>query len=299
MARPSSRPVLCDDAGVRALPHLLALALLFGCGGATSSGGGAAEANSPATLDPAEFLEALGASASAVFRPPAQSSDEIDTARREARGAERRALMRDLAVALYHEAAAEESARRARRIRQRADRMVQAARRGNRDQALAAELDMIDLWQAWRGERLPRAERLSERFTRRHEAAGVLTGIAWMIRGEVAQAQDQYDAAQNHYRFALGQIGTPLYAFALYRTAHAHRALGEADEAVQALSEVEQMGCEEGADDSIVHLAAAAASEQGSGLRLDTDGVMRPARCPSPEDRAAEEPEEEGWRPAE
>ena len=97
--------------------------------------------------------------------------------------------------------------------------MLTAARRGNRDQALAAELDMIDLWRAWRGERTTRAARLSERFTRRHRAAGMLTGIAWMVRGETAQAEDDYDTSIAHYRFALGQLGTPLYAFALYRTA--------------------------------------------------------------------------------
>lgn len=281
---------------MRAVRVLTLSLLIASCG---SSSPEAEEApRSTVTLDPAAFLTGLGAEVSPVFRPPERSSDELDAARRAARGSERRTLMRDLVVVLLHEADVAER-RDARRLRQRADRMLAAARRGNRDDALAAELDMIDLWRAWRGERTARAARLSERFTRRHRAAGMLTGIAWMVRGETAQAEDDYASAIAHYRFALGQLGTPLYAFALYRTAHAHRALGENDEAVQAFEEVEQMGCGTGASERIVRVATAAASEQGNGLRLDTDGVTRPSRCPSPEDRAEEAPRDEGWRPPE
>jgi len=83
----------------------------------------------------------------------------------------------------------------------------------------------------------------------------------------------------------------------LLRTAHAHRALGEDDETTQALSEVEQLGCDETAHALVVRVATVAASENGSGLRRGDDGVLRPASCLEP--TAEEEEEEEGWRPEE
>lgn len=275
--------------------HLGLALVLVACGG---NGQRSSAARSTVTLDPAAFLTRLGAEASSIFREPERSSDDIDAARGGARGAERRELSRDLVVALLHEADAAE-ARGARRLRQRADRMLAAARSGNRDDAIAAELDMIDLWKAWRGGSNAQAARLAERFTRRHASAGILTGIAWMVWGEAAVGEEDYREAIAHYRFALGQIGTPLYAFALYRTAHAHRAIGENDEAVQAFDEVERMGCAADATEPVVRVATAAASEQARGLRLDTDGVTRPSVCPSPAERAAQEGDGEGWRPAE
>lgn len=265
-----------------------------GCGGSTPQ---VAHAESTVTLEPAAFLQRVGAEASVVLREPERSVDELDEARQGARGSERRQALRDLAVALMY-LSFEAERRPARRHRERAERMLTAAARGNRDATLGAEVDFVRLWMAWRSELRP-APRLAERFTRRHESAGTLTTVAWMIRGEIAFAAEDYEEAASAYRFALGQLGTPLYAFALYRTAHTHRERGETEEAAQALDEVIRMGCEEGAHEEIMRVSTAAASESGSGLRLDADGVTRPAVCPTPGEESEEATEEEGWRPAE
>ena len=120
--------------------------LLVGCGGAMGS---ANEAPRAAGLDPAAFLQEVGAESSVVLRAPERPSDAIDEERRAARGAERRRLMRDLAVALMFEAEAADD-REARRLRRRVEQTVDAAARGNRDAQLAAELDFVKLWMAWR-----------------------------------------------------------------------------------------------------------------------------------------------------
>ncbi len=193
-------------------------------------------------------------------------------------------------------AAADADGREARRDRRRASRLADAAGRGSRDRNLAAELDFAQLWMSWQaGSRS--AERRAERFTTRHRQAGVLLTLAWMLRGEIAFAEERYQDAIDAYRFALGQLGHPLYGFALLRTAQAQRRLGNAEQAEQALSEVEQLGCASDVVPPVMRLAAAAASERGSGLRRDADGVTRPAVCPSPE--AGEDEEDEGWHPAE
>jgi hypothetical protein len=275
---------------------LIASALLAsaasGCGGAQAH----SEAPRASLVEPAAFLEELGGEASPVLRRPERSVDAIDAARREARGTERRQLMRDLAVALMYVAQASDG-REGRRARQRAEQTLDAAARGNRDAQLGAELDFVKLWMDWRaGSRSARAR--AERYTTRHRrVGGALLTIAWMIRGEAALAEEAYDDATEAYRFALGQLGSPVYAFALLRTAHAERGAGHAEEATQALTEVEQLGCEAGVHALVLRAATAAAGERGSGLRTDPDGVTRPASCPSPSERAEEEGG--GWHPAE
>ena len=267
--------------------------MLVGCGGSELH---ADEAPRASSVDPAAFLEEIGAEASPVLRHPEPSVDELDQARRDARGTERRERMRDLAVGLMFEAQASEG-REARRARQRAEQTLDAAARGNRDAQLAAELDFVKLWMDWRGGSRATAAR-AERYTTRHRrVGGTLLTIAWMIRGEAALADEAYDDAIESFRFALGQLGSPLYAFALLRTAAAQRGAGRVEQATQALSEVEQLGCDGGASALVLRVATAAAGERGSGLRLDPDGVTRPAACPTPSEAAEEE--DEGWHPAE
>ncbi len=247
------------------------------------------------SIDPPVFLAEVGSDAAPqVFAFPTRTVDAIEAERRAARGEERRTLGRELAVALIH-AADDAEAREARRLRQRAERTIDAAASGNRDAQLAAELDFLRLWMTWRAGGGARAGRLAERFTTRHRAAGLLTTLAYMVRGEVAFADEDYDDAIEHYRFALGQLGTPLYAYALYRTAHVHGARGEREEGLAALREVEQLGCDARAARPTVRVAAAAATELTTGLRQDGDGVVRPASCPAREETR----EDEGWRPAE
>lgn len=271
------------------------LALCLGCG-ATTQGG--SNVDRPVTVDPVSFLRELAAESSDVMRPAERSPEEIDAARREARGAERLALTRDLVAAYVQAWEAAEERRERRRLRRRADRFADAGIRGSRDPSMDAQLDFAKLWMSWVGEERS-AGRRAERFTRRYaQTGGSLTGVAWMIRGEVALQDEDWDEAREAFRFALGQVGTPLYAYALLRTGAAHRGAGDGEEAEQAMNEALQMGCDTEAPPLVVRVAGAAASALGTGLRRDPDGTIRPAACPSHAELEAEE-EPEGWRPAE
>ena len=277
-------------ARMRSTLAVLLVLSMSACGAA----GGSARTARGGAIEPADFLMEVGAETT-VLRRPERSIDELEAARSEASGTDRRTIVRDLVVA--HVFAAEDAdAREARRIRRRAERMADAAVRGSRDAQLNAEIAFLKLWMSWRAEAGNAATR-AERFTDRHRDSGDLLLLAWMIRGELAIEAERWDDSLEAFRFALGSLEHPLYAYALYRSAHSYRALERADDATQALSEVEQLGCARGASPLVLRLATAAASERGSGLREDTDGVIRPASCPSPEDRARE-PEGE-WRPAE
>ncbi|MEC7519421.1 MAG: hypothetical protein VYE22_06110 [Myxococcota bacterium] len=264
-----------------------------GCGGATPAARTAPTAE--ASIDPPAFLERVGAESTALLQRPSASLDELEAARTEARGQDRRQATRDLVVGLMF-AAQDAEGREARRHRRRADRFATATVRGSRDRNLHAEIAFVKMWMAWQsGARS--AGRLAERFTERHTQSGQLVALAWMVRGEIAFAEERHEDAIAAWRFAFGQLGTPLYAYALYRTAAARQALGQPDEAEQALAEVEQLGCDAEAHAEIRRVAVAAASENGRGLRLDVDGVTRPAACPVPTEE--DEEEDEGWRPAE
>lgn len=270
----------------------------FACGLITLACG-ATSAPSPRTAragsaDPAGILLAIGAECCAVLRRPERSIEDLDAARREAQGPERRALTRDLIVA-YAFAAEDADGREARRMRRRAEQLADAAVRGARDPDYLAEIAFAQLWLSWRaGSR--NAEQRATRFTERHRSSGDLLALAWMIRGEIALSDERFEDAVTAFRFGLGQLGHPLYAYALWRTAAAYRRLGRAEDAAQALAEVEQLGCPASASPFVVRIATAAAGERASGLRRDPDGVTRPASCPPPESREAED---EGWRPAE
>lgn len=264
---------------------------LLACGGAQTTSANAPRSRS---VDPAALLLEVGADATVVLRRPERSIEELDAARVEARGNDRRAAVRDLVVA--HMFAAEEAdEREARRLRRRAEQLADAAVRGSRDAGLNAEVDFARLWMSWRSG-AANAEPRATRFTERHRTARALLPLAWMIRGELALASERFDDAVASFRFALGDLEHPLYAYALWRTAASYRRLGRADDATQALTEVERLGCASGASAFVVRIATAAASERGSGLRQDPDGVTRPASCPAPE---TGESESTGWRPAE
>ena len=272
---------------------LVACAIVSACGAMSSRGTVSRQAQ--IHVEPATFLQEVGGEASPALRRSELDIDALDARRREARGDERRAATRDLIAALAFAADDAEESREARRFRRRAERHAEAAVRGTRDQELLAEVSFLRLWMAWRSGSASAAGR-AERFTRRFRAAGILTTIGWMIRGEIAFADERWDDATEAYRFALGQLGTPLYGFALFRTAHAQRGNGDTARASDTLGEVAELGCDHDAPPALVRIATAAASEAGAGVRQDTDGVIRPAVCPSPSER---DDEEEGWRPAE
>ena len=164
-------------------------ACLLGCGAASGGGGGAQGASGEAvSLDPAAFLREVGAETSEVLRPPEGSLEELEAVRREARGAERRAATQRVITAhafAAEEASAADDARGARRHRRIAERLADAAVRGTRDADLVAQVNFMRLWMTWRSGAAA-AEGRAERYTTRHTQAGVLTTIAWMIRGEIA-----------------------------------------------------------------------------------------------------------------
>ncbi len=270
----------------------LAAVALLGCGATTGTN---ASTGPSVTIEPASFLMEVGAESTFVLHRPERSVEELEAARASASGSERRQIIRELVVASLFEIEGTEG-RRVRRMRRNLERLTDNAVRGSRDSTLIAEMDFVKLWLAWRGSSGNAAAR-AERFTDRHTQAGELLLFAWMIRGEIAFSGEHFEDAVAAYRFALGQLEHPLYAYALFRTAHAYARLGRTEDAAQALLEVEQLGCARGASPFRVRLAAAAASERNSGVERDDDGVMRPSSCSA--DSEEEGSEEEEWRPEE
>jgi hypothetical protein len=247
---------------------------LVGCGGAAI-----VSDSRSANVGAAPFLLEVGGTWSSALRRPSRSIDELETSRRAARSAaERRPIARELAIACVFAAeAAPES--EARRLRRRGDEAAGAALAGNRDAQLAAEVDFVRLWLAWRGEARDAASRAA-RYTERHRENGALYTLAWMIRGELALGARRYEDALTAFRVALGQLESPLYAYALWRSATAYDRLGRTADAQQALRETEELGCPAAASRFTVRISVAVASSRGSGLRRDPDGITRPALCP-------------------
>lgn len=267
----------------------VALALfVMACGGA-----GAGPRTPPTvSIEPADFLMEVGATWSSVLRRPERGIDELESARRQARGPERRQVTRELAIAhLFASETAEE--REARRLRRRGEEMADATSSGSRDARLTAEMEFVKLWMSWRAGARNAASRAS-RFTDRHREDGGLHTLAWMIRGELALAADQHEDALTAFRVALGRLDHPLYAYALWRSAQAYERLGRTEDAEQALREAEQLGCASEASPFVQRIALAVAEARGTGARRDADGVTRPATCATPAQRGSGE-----WRPAE
>ena len=78
----------------------------------------------------------------------------------------------------------------------------------------------LEVWLDFETEGRNAASR-AERFTTRHDQSGDLLVLVWMIRGELALRAEDWEGARAGFRFVLGQLGHPLYAYALYRTAFA------------------------------------------------------------------------------
>ncbi len=258
----------------------IALALpLAACGAAASE----VEVEEPSTLhapasDSAAFLLEVGATLTDVLVRPSESLEELETARRAARGTERRLRERDLARA--HLFAAEETeGRESTRHLREAGELARSAAHSSRDATLATETDFIQLWAAWRAGQAAATAR-AERFVSRHESSRDLALIAWIIRGEVAFADERWDDAIAAYRAVLGRLGHPLYAFALYRTARAQFQAGRTEESHQALEEVRDLGCPTDASEPTLHVALAATHALSGRTRQDPTGRERPATCP-------------------
>jgi tetratricopeptide (TPR) repeat protein len=281
------------DRAVR-VSHLvaaLALVLAAACGGGgqrlRSTTGGAS------SFEPSAFLIEVGANTTEMLQRPEPTIDELETERDSARGAERRRVLRDLARA--HMLAAEVTeGREQRRHRADAERFAEAAANGSRDDTLLAETAFVPLWLAWRAGDRSAAGR-ADRFTTRHRASGELALLAWIVRGEIAFAAHRWDEAITAYRYVLGQLGHPLYAYALYRTAQSHAEAGRNDEARQALEEVAALGCARNAGEPTVRIALQAESDLGREHRRDGERTI-PSSCPEETARPRRDGE---WTPDE
>jgi len=181
---------------------------------------------------------------------------------RAARGDGRTQAMRKLALGHMWAAEAGGSPRDVRRHRHDADEQARDVVERSDDRAVQAEMSFVQIWDAWRGER-PNASRLAERFVARHSDAGELVPVVWIIRGEIALEAEQYQEAEAAYRFLLGELEHPFYPLALYRTAACYRGMHRADDAKQALREVDQIGRRRNATPLAKKLGEAARRELG------------------------------------
>ena len=278
---------------MRALAIVL-LALSVACGGGGTrlrSSGGASGA-----IDPAAFLVEVGATRTDMLRADTRSIEELESARDAAQGAERRRALIALARAHMLEAGTSDD-RAQRRHRSSAERFAEAAANGSRDAELLAQSDFVPLWLAYRAGDRSAAGR-AERFTTRRAQSGELALLGWVVRGEIAFAAEEWDAAAAAYRYVLGQLGHPLYAYSLYRTAQSHEGAGRAEDARTTLAEVALLGCPAEADEPTRRVALQAARDLGTEVRRGADGVERPASCPEPSS-GGESTESGEWRPAE
>jgi hypothetical protein len=261
------------------------IALLFTAAcGATSTG--------PTTrvrpIEPADTLLAIGADTISLLARPDRTADQLEADRRSARGQERRDLDRVLAVAHLYEA--EESEGRDARVHRRsADRAATAAARGSRDAYLAAEMDFVGLWTAWRSGARTAARRAERFLDRNATSGGDLLMFAWVIKGEIAFEAERWRDAATAYRYVLGSLGHPLYAYALYRTAQAWQREGRDDEAREALGEVASLGCPGDASETTTDIALAASRALGEPASTTEAGRTRPSRCARVATASAEE----------
>lgn len=273
-----------------ALSSTLLIAACGGGGPRLRSSGDASDG-----LEPTAFLLEVGATRTPMLQEPPGSIEELEAARDGARGAQRREALLDLARAHMLAAGASDD-RAARRHRSAAERFASAASNGSRDDEVLARSDFVELWLAYRvGDRSAAAR--AERFTRRRARSGELALLGWIIRGELAFSAEQWRDAADAYRYVLGHLDHPLYAYALYRTAQSHEREGSADDARQALGEVAMLGCARDAADATRRVALQAARDLGQGTRSDASGVERPASCPA--ETSGGEREDESWRPTE
>lgn len=261
---------------------------------AACGGGPSVRESSGAPGDGGDYFIAVARARTPLLREDARSIEELEAARDRARGAERRRALLDLAQA-HMLVAGESSSRDERRHRAQAERYASAAATGSRDSEILAASAFIELWLAYRaGDRNAAAR--AARFTTRFAQSGELVLLAWVMRGELALSGEEWDSAATAYRYVLGQLEHPLYAYALYRTAETQERSGRREEARATLEEVARLGCSPSASEPTRQVALRAARAHGMGMRRGEDGVERPENCPA---STREDDAVGGWRPAE
>ncbi len=193
---------------------------------------------------------------------PAESAEALEETARASRGTEKRDALRKLAAVRLWSAEDADSEQDATRQRRALVRAVRDARGFNRSAAVGAELSFYELWSGWRAGR-DSAERLAERYVESEREAGELLFFAWILRGEMALAREDFPQAAESFRFLLVHLDHPLYAFALWRTAHCYRGMGRDEDATQALRDVDALGQRSEASEFVRRIAAVARHELG------------------------------------
>ncbi|MBI2897546.1 MAG: hypothetical protein HYY06_28565 [Deltaproteobacteria bacterium] len=189
-----------------------------------------------AELDVPMMILEVAAERSFFLQRPGEGTAELEAASREARGVGRTEPLRKLAVALLWDAEGTPDGRSRSRALAAATRAAHEAGGRAGDPRVQAEMAFVELFAAWRLGRP--VEQRAARFVRTQRASAETVLYAWLIRGEASLAAERFDQAATAYRWVIGALEHPLYALALYRTAHSYFGLGRNSDARQALREV-------------------------------------------------------------
>ncbi|MFT5354778.1 MAG: tetratricopeptide (TPR) repeat protein [Polyangiales bacterium] len=225
---------------------------------------GAAPEIAPATiveveLEPSDYLLRWAGQWHAEVARPVEDSATLEESIRGLRGSERHTrTLRYITALLYEIEELNEGSREVRLARREVRRALRRLRRVRGE--LATTRDFLELVAAWRGA-LPRAVNLAERFTDRHSDSAELHGLAWMILGEIYFEGERWSDAARSFRYLLGDLEHPLYAFASWRTAAVLREQGRAEEADEMLPQIVRLACASDTPEPTQEVAAAVAAE--------------------------------------
>lgn len=210
-------------------------------------------------LDVPSLILEIAAERAFFLQRPGEPTAELEASSRAVRGVGRIEPLRKLAVALLWDAEQTADGRARTRLFAAATRAAHEAGSRAGDPRLEAEMAFVELFAAWRMGRLV-AQRTT-RFVQTQRASAEAVLYAWVIRGEAALAAERHDQAAPAFRWVLGALEHPLYALALYRTAHCYFGMERNSEARQALREAAALGRRPGAHAAVRRVAAAARAD--------------------------------------
>jgi len=259
------------------------VALCIGCGGAA---GPKTVKSRVERLDVnAMLLEHATGHSRNLHRPDEELTD-LELQRRKARGKERHALSRRLAVAHMFEAEQALGLKATRRHQRAAIKLAAEAAKVMKDPWDRAELAFVRMWSVYRMGR-PTAAKVVSHFIKRHRVSAELVVVAWLVQAELDYGRRRFKQAERSYRYVVAMAPHPLYGLSLYRTAQCYEELDRIEDMHAAFTQIVQLGCAE--DERSVHddvLSNAAAQEREKLVRI-ADGRLFPKRC-------APKPPEEG-----